>query len=185
MAVKDMKRSEWKRITSKKQIIENYECHGAKGKISLLKILAVSEPFVRQCGSDFLTLADAGYSWLQLAMENDFAWFTVMFDDHDRFLQIYTDMTSGNRTDIENPCFEDMYIDFVIDRDHIDKLDQCEAEAALHNGLISPEQYDLLLKHTDMTDAYLMAHQADLIAFFEEEQKKLKRRIDQDEGHRI
>ena len=96
MARKDMARSAWTRVLSKKQIVRGFACGEREGKISLLKILQIREPFKRSYEGREVVLADAGYYWLQLAADRDRAWFTVMFDDKGRLVQIYVDVTDGN-----------------------------------------------------------------------------------------
>ena len=113
MSKKDMLRSAWTRVRSKKQIIREFACGEHKGKISLLKILELSGPFVRRYENREIVLADAGYYWLQLAEDRSHAWFTVMFDDQGRFIEIYVDVTDGNDALAENPTFDDMYLDYV------------------------------------------------------------------------
>ena len=114
MSKKDMLRSAWTRVRSKKQIIREFACGEHKGKISLLKILELSGPFVRRYENREIVLADAGYYWLQLAEDRSHAWFTVMFDDQGRFIEIYVDVTDGNDALAENPTFDDMYLDYVV-----------------------------------------------------------------------
>ena len=174
MQIKDMKRKEWNRITKRRQIIRDYEHDGHRGKVSLLKILEVTSPFVGQTASACVTLADAGYTWLQLAMENDFAWFTVMFDDKNRFLQIYIDVTDCNHTDCEDPWFADLYLDYVIDEETIIKLDADELEQAHMQKQISLQQYVKALQHGEMIERYLSSHHHELIAFFIDLRKKLQ-----------
>ena len=173
MQIKDMKRSEWNRITKRRVIIRPFAHKGFHGKVSLLKILEVTSPFVSSSGSASVTLADAGYSWLQLAMENDFVWFTVMFDDQDRFLQIYIDVTDGNHTDCEDPWFADLYLDYVIDEDRIIKLDADELQQAHMQKQITLQQFVKTLQHGEMIERYLSSHHHELIAFFNDLQKKL------------
>lgn len=173
MQIKDMKRSEWNRITKRRQIIRGFEHKGFHGKVSLLKMLEVTSPFVSQSPCGPITLADAGYTWLQLAMENDFAWFTVMFDDQNRFLQIYIDVTDGNHTDCEDPWFADLYLDYVIDEEIIIKLDADELEQAHMQKQITLQQYVKALQHGEMIERYLSSHHHELIAFFNDLQKKL------------
>ena len=174
MQIKDMKRKEWNRITKRRQIIRDFEHRGSHGKVSLLKILEVTSPFVGQTASGCVTLADAGYTWLQLAMENDFVWFTVMFDDQNRFLQIYIDVTDGNHTDCEDPWFADLYLDYVIDEETIIKLDADELEQAHQEKQITLQQYVKALQHGAMIEQYLSSHHQQLIAFFADLQKELR-----------
>ena len=114
MSKRDMSRSAWTRVLSKKQIIRGFSRGDRVGKISLMKILALSAPLIRSYEGRDCVLADAGYYWLQLAMHASHAWFTVMFDERGELVQIYVDVTDGNDALIDDPCFEDMYLDYVV-----------------------------------------------------------------------
>ena len=78
-------------------------------------------------------IADAGYSWLQVALKDRYFWATVMFDDMGNFLQGYFDITAGNSfEDMDNPKFQDMYLDLVLLSDgRILVLDREELEGLL------------------------------------------------------
>ena len=141
MRTRDMNRSEWTEITEKKQIIRNFTSDGKAGKISLMKILDISEPFAVNRGGITTVLLDRNYTWLQAALESEYIWLTAMFDEHDRFLQLYADLTDGNHMDSDNPCFEDMYLDFVIGEKDFIELDRDELDQAYADHLITEAQY--------------------------------------------
>ena len=103
MSKKDMLRSTWTRVTSKKQIIRDYTCGECRGKVSLLKILEINGALKRTYNNREIVLADVGYYWLQLAFDGSHAWYTVMFDPRKRLVQIYIDVTDGNHTSCDNP----------------------------------------------------------------------------------
>ena len=142
MVTKDMARSEWTRIRAKDQIILPCSCGNRQGKISLLKMLDVRESFCRVYDGKEIILADNGYYWLQFALEGDHVWFTVMFDDQGNLLQIYIDVTNGNDTVKDDPTFEDLFLDYVVYRDHVYELDRDELDEAFRAGCITKEQYD-------------------------------------------
>lgn len=179
MNIKKMSRGEWRRVTAKKQIICDYSFAQKNGKISLLRILEVRKPFIMHYENEAVKLADKNYSWVQLAMENDFAWFTVMFDEQDRFLQIYIDVTAGNHTGDDDPWFEDLYLDYVIDEKQIMKLDLDELEAAYAKGILTAAEYQEILAHGRMIEEYLKEHHQDLIVFFKDLLARLKKDMDQ------
>ncbi|MBQ7474121.1 MAG: DUF402 domain-containing protein [Oscillospiraceae bacterium] len=142
MVTKDMARSEWARIRARKQIILPFSMALRQGKISLMKLLDVSEPFCRSYNGREIVLADNGYYWLQLAVEGEHAWFTVMFDDRGNLLQIYADVTGGNDTEKENPTFEDLFLDYVLYENDVYELDRNELDEAYSSGGISRKQYE-------------------------------------------
>ena len=173
MAEKDMLRSEWTRVRRKEQIILPYFCTYGHGKISLLKMLEVSEPFCRIYGGKEIVLADNGYYWLQLALDGSHAWFTVMFDDRGRFLQIYVDVTDGNDTDKDNPSFTDLYLDFVVYDGRLYELDRSELDAALAAAAITPEQYREAKDAGEQVKAFLLENLDSLPVYFTDKLNEL------------
>ena len=141
MSERDMARSDWSRVYSKKQVFRDFSCGGREGRISLLKITAIRSPFIRRLDGQEVLLADTGYYWLQLALDGSHAWFTVMFDDRGELIQIYVDVTGGNEAKKENPTFEDMYLDYVVYGDNVYELDRDELEEAYSSGAIDKERY--------------------------------------------
>jgi predicted RNA-binding protein associated with RNAse of E/G family len=166
--IKDMNRSEWTRVTEKEQKTIPCACADHAGKISLLKIIRVNEPFAAAFEEETVLLADTGFTWLQLAMENDFVWFTVMFDPRDQFVQIYADLTDGNQTDSGNPVFRDLYLDFVVYKGKVKQLDLDELEEAYRRHEILEETYRKALENGKMLYEALCAHTEEIVSFFEE-----------------
>lgn len=174
MEIRDMRRTAWRRVKQKEQIILPCSCGNVQGKVSLLKIREVSEPFSAVFNGEQIVLAERNYSWLQLAMENDFAWFTVMFDDNDRFLQVYADLTCGNRTDIDNPVFEDLYLDYVLCEGQVKELDADELAAAYENGTLSETVYVKAKEHGKILYSVLQANAREITSYFENLLKRLQ-----------
>ncbi len=178
MVTKDMARSEWTRIRSKEQVILPCTCEGLHGKISLLKMLDVSEPFRRVYDGEEIVLADNGYYWLQLAMEGEHAWFTVMFDDQGNLLQIYVDVTNGNHTDVDDPTFEDLFLDYVVYGENIHELDRDELDAAYASGSITKEQFDIAQNSGKAILQFLTKHLTEAKAYFIKRFDELKAELD-------
>ncbi len=141
MSERDMARSDWTRVYSKKQVFRDFSCKGRKGRISLLKITAIRSPFIRRLDGHEVLLADVGYYWLQLAFDGSHAWYTVMFDDSGELIQIYVDVTAGNEALKENPTFVDMFLDYVVWGGKVYELDRDELEEAFSSGAIDERQY--------------------------------------------
>ena len=179
MSKKDMMRSAWTRVRSKKQIIRDFACGERKGKISLLKILELSEPFVRRYEDREIVLADTGYYWLQLAADRSHAWFTVMFDDQGQFIEIYVDVTDGNDALTENPSFDDMYLDYVVADGKVYELDRDELAEAYASGAVTKEQYETALAEGEKIRKDLTENTRRIIAFFTEQFETLKQELDQ------
>lgn len=174
MEIRDMRRTAWRRVKQKEQIILPCSYGNVQGKVSLMKIREISEPFSAKFNGKQIVLADRGYSWVQLAMENDFAWFTVMFDDSDRFLQVYVDLTCGNRTDRDNPVFEDLYLDYVLCAGQVKELDADELAAAYENGTLSETVYVKAQEHGKILYGVLQANAKEVTSYFENLLKRLQ-----------
>jgi len=168
MRRKDMNRDEWKQFLQKELIYADCQCNGHAGKASLLKILDISKPFAAVFHDKKMILADLHYSWVQLAMDNDFAWFTAMFDECGRFLQIYIDITDGNHTAFNVPYFNDLFLDYVICENEVEVLDRRELEDAYLNGLIEEETYKAVCRHGEMIREYLKEHLDEVIRLMQE-----------------
>ena len=141
---RDMRRTDWRRITKRRYFsCAEDDIFGRAGRISLIRIDEVAEPLTVHYRSRDILIADAGYSWLQAAVPGARWWLTAMFDAEDRLIQMYFDITDGNRfDDPENPTFEDMYLDIVVSADGtVDILDRDELDEALRKGAITEYQY--------------------------------------------
>ena len=144
MGKKDMRRSDWQRILRREYVSRDCRMHGIRGKESLLVIREVTEPLtVHSAGEDVLVV-EKDYAWVQIALEGLPFWLTAMYDAQGRLLQIYFDITGGNQfEDPENPWFEDMYLDIVMNsRGELYVLDQDELDEALAAGNITKEAWD-------------------------------------------
>lgn len=177
MKIRDMKRSSWESFLNKDQIIEDYIFNDRKGKISLIRIKDVSKPFVMLHEGKEIVLADKYYYWLQLAFHNDYRWYTVMFDDNDNLVQIYIDITNGNNTELDNPIFEDMYLDYVVAEDIIYEQDRDELDEAYTNNLITKEEYERALHEGDKLHLELSEHLEGFKEIFIREQQRLKKKM--------
>lgn len=139
-----MRRSEWYRILRREYVSRDCRMHGLRGKESLLVIREVTGPLMVHDGGEDVLIADKDYAWVQIALEGLPFWLTAMYDAQGRLLQIYFDITAGNRfDDPENPTFEDMYLDIVVNsRGELFILDQDELDGALAEGTITQEAWD-------------------------------------------
>lgn len=143
--IRDMRRSDWHRILERKYTVSPCSFQDMEGVVSLLQIQKVTEPLlVSGENGEKVLIADKGFSWLQVAFREQFFWATVMFDSQGKFLQAYFDITAGNTfEDMENPKFQDMYLDLVLLEDgHILVLDRDELDEALEQKEITEEEYE-------------------------------------------
>ena len=144
MYQKDMRRSDWARILRREYVSRDCRIHGRRGKESLLVIREVTGPLVVHDAGEDVLIAEKDYAWVQIALEGLPFWLTAMYDARGKLLQIYFDITAGNRfDDPENPTFEDMYLDIVVNsRNELHVLDRDELDEALAAGDITKEEWD-------------------------------------------
>lgn len=144
MAMKDMRRSDWSRILSRQYASRPCRFRGREGRVSLLVIEEAAGPLAVQDAGEELNIVEQGYAWVQIALKDQPFWLTAMFDERGELLQIYFDITGGNRfDDPENPTFEDLYLDIVVNsRGELYVLDRDELDAALTAGVITQAQHD-------------------------------------------
>ena len=179
MNKRTIRRDDWYRVLEKEVIIRDFRWKDMTGKISLLKINKVSSPLTIDYGSDQVKIVDVGYSWVQIAPEGRFFWITSMFDENDRLVEIYIDMTDGNVTDTDDPWFIDLYLDYVvhIQADSVMELDRDELAEAYRSGLITQLQYERTLREGGKVYQYLKNDRQELMEFLIREQKRLKNDI--------
>ena len=178
MSKKDMLRSTWTRVTSKQQIIREFDRDERKGKVSLLKILEINGSLKRTYDNREIILADVGYYWLQLAFDGSHAWYTVMFDSRKNLVQIYIDVTDGNHTSCDNPTFEDMYLDYVVCGGKVYELDRDELEEAYSGKMISEVQFQTALAEGARIERGLKDNLSRVTAFFEELFEQLSKELE-------
>lgn len=177
--IRDMRRSDWHRIQKRTYLAETCRFHAMEGVVSLLRIDEVKQPLLVSSGTEKVLIADNGYSWLQVAFQGQYFWATVMYDDAGSFLQGYFDITGGNCfEDMENPTFEDMYLDLVLQKDgHIQILDEEELDEALEQKQISPKQQEDARAECRRLYLFLQEHQKEFLQFCEESRKKLLKQM--------
>ncbi len=158
---REMKRSDWKRITERKYITQNIEIFGNKGVSGLILMEEISSPLEK----NGVKIVEKGYKWLQIALENQNFWVTAMFDEKDNFIQIYFDITLKNYFDEpDNPQFDDLFVDIVLTTDlKVEILDYDELDQALKENIITPHQYNLAKSTTQKLSEYLKIKGIDIV----------------------
>jgi predicted RNA-binding protein associated with RNAse of E/G family len=135
----------------------------------------VTHPLTVRYESGDVLIADAGYSWLQVAFKEQFFWATAMFDAKGEFMQGYFDITAGNTFEnMENPKFQDMYLDLVLLNDGgIQVLDRDELDEAFEQKEITEEQYRKTIKEGETLYWFLQENKEDLVKICVELREKL------------
>lgn len=173
--IRDMRRSDWHRILERRYTVSPCTFQSMEGVVSLLEIQKVTHPLTVRYESGDVLIADAGYSWLQLAFKDQYFWATVMFDAKGVFMQGYFDITGGNTfEDMENPKFQDMYLDLVLlDDGRIQVLDQDELDEALEQKEISEEQYQRTVAEGERLYRFLQENGDEFLRFCSEWRERL------------
>lgn len=157
MVKKDMRRSDWRRILRREYISRDHQMYGHRGTESLLVIREVTGPLMVHDGGEDVLIAEKDYAWVQIALEGLPFWLTAMYDAQGQLIQIYFDITAGNRfDDPENPTFVDMYLDIVVNsRGELFVMDQDELDEALAEGTITQEEWNKASAACECLHAYL------------------------------
>lgn len=139
---KTLRRTEWRRITARRFAWKPLTAGSVCGAAALLAIDAVKAPLTVNSVGARVTIADAGYQWLQIAPDGAKWWLTVMFDSAGQIVQYYFDVTLVNRIDGANSGFDDLFLDVVVNPDgERELLDADELDGALATGAITAAQH--------------------------------------------
>ena len=171
---RDMRRTDWKRITKRRYVSRGEaDIFGSAGQISLTLIDEVTGPLTVHYHSRAVLIADAGYSWFQAAVPGARWWLTAMFDECDRLIQIYFDITGGSRfDDPENPTFEDMYLDIA--DGSIEVVDRDELDEALQSGTITVLQHREAIEACEKLEKFLRENSTAVLDWCSAMQRELK-----------
>lgn len=141
---KYMSKSNWKRVMERKYSVQDIEETNLKGKVSLLWIKKVSSPCYKEYDDITVKIADNGYYWLQVGIENANFWITAMYDENRQFIQYYIDVTRKNHVkDESDPFYEDLFLDLIILDDRVILLDEDELKQASKEKVIDKNCYML------------------------------------------
>ena len=140
-----MRRSDWVRITKREYYFEKINDEDFVGAVGLIKMLEVRQPLIVECFGEQWKLVEKDYKWLQFAFEGKHYWLTVMFDENDKIIQYYYDISLENHVEPNGDSwFIDLILDVAVNADgRIQVLDADELDEALENGFITREQHDL------------------------------------------
>lgn len=176
MKRKHMKREEWHRVLQKEYRCMPCEFEGIEGLVSILVLKEVTAPLYVPDEDKKVLIADVDYSWLQVALKNQYFWITSMFDTKGQLLQVYFDISKGTIfEEEENPCFDDMYLDIVLTGDgRLYILDQEELEEARQEGVISEAEYEHAIVECNKLYQYLTEHKEKIMEFCKEWYQKLR-----------
>ena len=172
---RDMRRTDWRRILKRRYVARPARFAGLSGVAGLIAIDAVDRPLAVRSGGEDVVIADAGYTWLQFAPRDRRFWLTAMFAPDGDLLQLYFDITAGNRfDDPDNPTFLDLYLDIVVTgRREILVLDRDELDAALARGRICAAEHARAVDECHALQDALSRHMDAVLERCREERREL------------
>lgn len=141
--IRHIRREDWLTLHERTYARQRIGFRGAETEAQLMRIGRVDAPFTVPFRGGRLTIADDGYSWLQLAPKDGNWWMTAMYTPAGKPVQYYFDVTAGNHVSGgKDAWFEDLYLDLVLHTDGtIAELDRDELDAALFAGTIDAETH--------------------------------------------
>ena len=179
MDIREINRSNWKRILKKRMYCRPCSITLPSGKKQGLAHILVMDEVREPLAKNGITIVEKGYTWLQIALKETHYWLTAMYNQADELVQIYFDITNGcSFEDPINPTFEDMFLDLVLLPDGTFRiLDQDELEEALSAGLITRIQYETAKDDLEKLVCYLRDHSKDVIEYCNTMVLELKREM--------
>ena len=139
-----MARDNWNRVISREYRTAEFARGELHGVVGMLRFGRVREPLKVAVGRRLVQIVGSGYYWLQIAPEGEHWWQTAMFDPSMRVLEYYFDVTLENTLDGAESSFRDLFLDVVVAADGSPYLlDEEELDAALAEGVITPEEHAL------------------------------------------
>lgn len=129
----------------KKYFSKIVEFRGKEAVASITKWINVTEKFEVHYNFKDEVIVDNNYTWIQIAPIGDHYWIKAMYDENDNLVEVYIDVTVRNNfDDIENPKYEDLFLDIIIPRKgHIYQMDDVELIKAYHENVITKEEFDM------------------------------------------
>lgn len=113
--------------------------------VSIIKFSNIDEPVDVHYNFKDARIIDSNYTWIQIAIKDSNFWIKSMFDEKDKMVETYIDVTRNNYfDDPSNPEYEDLFLDIVIPaKGHIYQMDDVELMKAFTEGLITENEYKL------------------------------------------
>ncbi len=177
MKIKNMKRTDWRRLLERTYAVRDCVIDGIPGRESILCIHRVTQPLWVQEGRGKVCIADAGHTWVQVALEGQPYWATAMFDGEGRFLQIYFDIARPPKfDDPEDPTFEDLYLDIVLtSQKELEIMDREELDAALACGELTEADHAFALDACEKLRLWLEAHKDEAVDYVTRTYQQMRR----------
>ncbi len=174
MKIKTLARLDWARIVEREQSFMPLEC----GYAGLLLMKRVTAPLTVSVLGERITIADDGFSWLQIAPKGENWWLTVMFDSSGNIAQYYFDVSLKNEIDGARSWFMDLYLDVALLPDgRMELLDVDEFDEAVGQGIISAQERSLAIRMAEDLLHSIPENRRRLESFCRETRASLMRKI--------
>jgi len=118
---------------------------GFSGYSSFIKILDVNYPYIVGDKGYEVCIGDKGYSELSFLPDNENWQMTAIYDNNDKIIEWYFDVTKKNAIDENgNPYCDDLYLDVaLLPNGKILTFDEEQLEKALDDNIIRKNDYDM------------------------------------------
>jgi predicted RNA-binding protein associated with RNAse of E/G family len=173
-------RPNWKRVLSRKMVMDKFDNEHFKGDAVLIYIEKVREPLYVEIGGKNQCVVGDGYSWLTLFPQNQSYVITAMFNHKNEIVQWYIDICRDiGFTDKGIPWYDDLYLDIIISSDyHISLIDEDDLALALKQNIIKQVDFEFAYEEANKLLKQLKENDLKLLAYSKEIYSVLKKRIE-------
>jgi predicted RNA-binding protein associated with RNAse of E/G family len=142
---------EWRHVRAKRFVATPVVEPTFRGYVALLTFDAIGQTGWLPYADQRLLIADDGYCWLQYYPQDAHYAITATFDERDRFIYWYIDITKAHGLGDDGiPWYDDLYLDIIILADGaIHVLDADELDAALAAQKITQDEWQLAWDETN------------------------------------
>lgn len=143
LKIKYIDKRHWRRLQKRDYKEIRLEDETFDGIIGLVTMRKVKSPLQVEVVGHSITVADAGYQWLQILPKDKFYSITAMYDNHGRPVQYYIDINEHNFIELGEARAHDLFLDvLVLPNGAYELVDEADLKFALKKGTITKEQYD-------------------------------------------
>lgn len=173
-------RPNWKRVLSRKMVMDKFDKKNFKGYAVLIYIEKVREALWVEIGGKSQCVVNDGYSWLTLFPENQSYVITAMFNHKNEIVQWYIDICRDiGFTDKGIPWYDDLYLDIIISSDyHISLIDEDDLALALKQNIIKQEDFDFAYQEANKLLIQLKQNDITQLEYSKEIYSILKNRLE-------
>ena len=142
-------------IKFKKYACKDFEFETFRGKSSLGVIDPIKPAYANRSGKKVL-LNKENSLWLQIGFKDLRYWLTGLYDENKNLIEFYFDITKKKTIDIENPTYEDLFLDLVYTKDkEFYILDEDELKQAQEENIITKDEYEKVINDCKLLKEYI------------------------------